>query len=246
MEMKIKYPEYLNIKDWKYFKSLDNDTDTAKMVNFISYLANMPQEEIETYTPQVIQSTYLTILNQFKDIDSKFFPIIEIEDTLYGFSAISKMTLGEYMDLERLAKYPHENLEEIMAILYRPITKHSFKGIRWMYNKTFKLGIGEVENLFKYYTIEKYDSTKRTEQADIMATLPVSFALGALAFFLAVASNSLLSTQISLPKNKKEKKKLIQQITDLVSVNTGDGLLQFITYQKHPSLQSREIKVSQI
>ena len=246
MELKIKYPEYLNIKDWKYFKSLEDDTNTAKMVNFISYLADVPQEEIEANTPQDIQSTYLKILQTFGDVDSKFFPVIEINGVLYGFSAVSKMTLGEYMDLERLAKEPNENLEEIMAILYRPITKHSFNGIKWNVIKSFKVGFGKVENLFKYYSIEKYDSSKRAEQADLMATMPVSFALGALAFFLAVASNSLLSTQAYSLPNKKERKKRMEEVKKLVTVPIGDGLLQFITSRKLPSLTSQEIKVLQI
>ena len=245
MELKIKYPEYLNIKDWKYFRALDEDTNTAKMVNFISYLSNVPQDELESLTPQDLQNTYLQILQTFGDVDSKFFPVIEINGVLHGFSAVSKMTLGEYMDLERLAKEPNENLEEIMAILYRPITKHSFNGIKWNIVKSFKVGFGKVENLFKYYTIEKYDSSKRAEQADIMATMPVSFALGALAFFLAVASSCLLNTQVSSLPNKEKKMKM-KEIKKLVSVPIGDGLLQFIICRKLPSLQSQEIKVLQI
>jgi hypothetical protein len=150
------------------------------------------------------------------------------------------------MDLERLAKEPNENLEEIMAILYRPITKHSFNGIKWNVIKSFKVGFGKVENLFKYYSIEKYDSSKRAEQADLMATMPVSFALGALAFFLAVASNSLLSTQAYSLPNKKERKKRMEEVKKLVTVPIGDGLLQFITSRKLPSLTSQEIKVLQI
>jgi hypothetical protein len=246
MELKINYPTYLSIKDWKYFKSLDDDTTTAKMINFISYLSNKPQEDIEALQPQEIQSTYLQILQTFGDVDSKFFPVIEINNTLYGFSSIAKMTLGEYMDLERLAKEPNENLEEIMAILYRPITKHSFNGVKWNFIKTFKVGFGKVENLFKYFTIEKYDSSIRPQQADIMAKMPVSFALGALAFFLVVASNSLLSIQASSLNNKEEKKKRMTMIKKLTSVPIGDGLLQFITSRKLPSLQSQEIKVLQI
>lgn len=246
MELKIEYPNYLNIKDWKYFKSLDDDTTTAKMVNFISYLSNVPQEEIESLTPQEIQATYLKILQTFGDVDSKFFPVIEINGVLYGFSSVAKMTLGEYMDLERLAKEPNDNLEEIMAILYRPITKHSFNGIKWNFIKTFKVGFGKVENLFKYYTIEKYDSSKRATQADIMATIPVSFALGALAFFLVVGSNSLLSTQVYSSSSKTERKKKMEAVKKLATVPIGDGLLQYIIYRKLPSLTSREIRVSLI
>ena len=246
MDLKVKYPNYLSIKDWQYYRSLSDDTNAAKMVSFISYLSNVSQEEVETHTPQDIQETYLKILQTFGEVDSKFFPIIEIEGVYYGFSSLSKMTIGEFIDLERLTKQPNENLEEIMAILYRPITDHSFNGVKWNVIKSFKVGFGKVENLFKYYNIEKYDSTKRAKQADIMADMPVSFALGALAFFLALATNSLLSTQASSIQNKKEKKMKMEEIKKLVSVPIGDGLLQFITSRKLPSLTSQEIRVLQI
>ncbi len=243
MKLQIEYPNYLSIKDWKYFRTLEDDTNTSKMVNFISYLSGKSVEELDEYDPQEIQQTYLTILQQFSDIDAKFYPVIEIDGVLYGYSAMSKMKLSEYVDLERLAKNPNENLEEIMAILYRPIKKHSFNGITWNIVKTFKIGFGKVENLFKYYELEKYNSDKRATQADIMATIPVSFALGALAFFLAVGSSSLQSTQASLLPYKQRKKKM-KEIMELISIPIGDGLRQFIISQSHPSLQSQGTKRS--
>ena len=247
MKLEVKYPDYLSIKDWKYFSSLEGQTDASKMINFISYITDTSEDELKELQPQDIKDTYAMILQHLGDVDARFFPVIEIEKTLYGFASISKMTLGEYMDLERLAKESTKNLEEIMAILYRPIKKHSFKGIRWAFNKTFKTGIGKVENLFKYYTLEKYDSTKRPEQADVMAGIPVSFALGCLSFFLVLASSSLLSIQAySIAKNKQEKKMMMDKIKETLTVPIGDGLLQYISYQKHPSLQSQEIRVSQI
>jgi len=243
----IKYPDYLSIKDWKYFSSLEDGTDTTKMIKFISYISDIGDEDIKQLQPQDIKDTYAMILEHLGDVDSKFFPVIEIDNVMYGFSSIAKMTLGEYMDLERLTKEPNKNLEEIMAILYRPITKHSFNGIKWTINKSFKTGIGDVENLFKYYTLEKYDSNNRAIQANIMAGLPVSFALGALSFFLVLVSTSLLSTQVYLTANsKKERKEMMKEIKKKVTVPIGDGLQQFITYLRHPSLQSQAIKVSQI
>jgi len=247
MKTSIKYPDYLSIKDWKYYTSLEDSTEATKMINFISYISDMAFEEAEKLQPKDIKEIYAMILKNLGDVDARFFPIFELENTLYGFQSISKMTLGEYMDLERLTKDSTKNLEEIMAILYRPIKKHSFKGVKWAYNKTFKTGIGEVENLFKYYTVEEYDSSIRAERADLMSTIPVSFALGALSFFLVLASTHLLSTEVySLTQDKKERKEMMNKIKQQASVPIGDGLLQFITYLKHPSLQSQEIRVSQI
>lgn len=236
----------MSIKDWKYFDSLELDSDFDKMVNFISYIAGANIDELRAWTPGELTDAYTQILDALGDISPKFFPLIEIEGVLYGYSAISKMTIGEYIDLERLAKKPQENLEEIMAILYRPVTKHKFKSLKWQFKSKFKIGIGEVEDPLKYYSIEPYTSDDRIAQSEIMANLPVSFATGALNFFLALASTSLLGTQVYSQQNPKAMKKITRMIAEQVSTPIGDGLLQFITYLKLPSLQSQEIRVLQI
>ena len=246
MELKLNIPEYLSIKNWKYFKSLDKGTNNTKMVDFISYLSGVDAEEIRQSKPQDIQDTYISILESFKDVDAKFYPIIEIDGVLYGFNPVTKLNIGEHVDLETLAKDTEANMEQIMAILYRPITHHSFNSIKWNVIKTFKIGFGEIENLFKYYQTEKYDSNIRAERAEIMKNIPVSFAMGAMSFFLVLASSSFLSTQVSLPRNRKQKKEMMNKVKELLSVNIGDGLRQFITYQRLPSLTSQGIKALQI
>jgi hypothetical protein len=240
MELKFNIPDYFSIKDWKYYNSLEMDSEVDKMVKFVSYISDLDEDTILGLSPVALSQTYLSVLETIGEAQSSFYPIIEINGQLYGYSSMSKMTLGEYIDLERLAKNPIANLEEIMAILYRPIKKHSFKGVIWAYKNAYKTGTGNVENLFNYYTLEKYDSRKTVDQADIMKTLPVSFALGAMSFFLVQANISLLGTQVySTTKDKKELKTLMNKVKQSVSMPIGDGLLQFITSQKHPSFQSQ-------
>jgi biopolymer transport protein ExbD len=79
-----------------------------------------------------------------------------------------------------------------------------------------------------------------------MKNIPVSFAMGAMSFFLVLASSSFLSTQVSLPHNRKQKKEMMNKVKELLTVNIGDGLRQFITYQRLPSLTSQGIKALQI
>jgi len=79
-----------------------------------------------------------------------------------------------------------------------------------------------------------------------MEEMPVSYALGALNFFLALANMSLLGFQASSLPDKKEKAKMMEQVKQSVSTNIGGGLLHFITSLQHPSLASQEIKLSQI
>jgi hypothetical protein len=240
MELKFNLPDYLSIKDWKYFQSLEMENDNEKMLNFISYATDIPEDTIMDLKPMDLTQVYGTLVERLGQVEPSFYPVIEINGQLYGYSSLSKMTFGEYIDLQKLTKNPTINIEEIMALLYRPIEKHSFKGITWAIKSQYKIGTGDVENLFKYYDLERYDSKKRTEQADIMSQLPVAFALGALSFFLVLTNTLLVSTNLSLnPKIKKEME-MIKILNKVGSPAIGGGLLQFITSQKHPSFQLQE------
>ncbi len=243
MELKINIPDYLSIKDWRYFNSLELESEMDKMVHFIAHISDLDIEQIRSYTPIQLKTIYSALLEKLTDVESTFFPIIEINGQLYGYASISKMSLGQYIDLEKLTKNPAQNIEEIMAILYRPITKHNFDGVIWAYKNKYKTGTGNVENLFNYYTLKKYNSDKRKENSEIFKSIPVAFALGALSFFLALANSCLISTQFSSIKDKNLRMRIVKNLNKAASIPTGDGLLQFITYQKVPSLTLPETKV---
>jgi len=244
MEIKLEIPNYLSIKQWKEFTSVDHLSESEKMIYLISLLSNKEETEIRDWTPASLTQVYAKVVDALSDVDPMFYPVFELDGQLYGFSSISKMTLGEYVDLERLAKKPQENIEEIMAILYRPITKHRFNGIKWAFKNTFKVSQGEAENLFKYYTLEKYNSENREEQANKLSVIPASMAFGALNFFLVLASTSLLGTNLSSLTPKQQMKVMKETNKQMALVGIGDGLLQFITSLRHPSFQSQEIKAS--
>ena len=238
-------PEYLSIKDWKYFNSLEHLSTTDKMVAMVSKLGGVEEEELRKYKSTELTNAYKTLLEAFQDLQPQYYPVFELDGVLYGYNPMTKMTLGEYVDMERLASKSHENLEQIMAILYRPITKNRFSGIKWAYKSTTKIALGEAENLFKYYEVEEYDNKKRDELAEKLKHLPASIGLGALSFFLLLGSNVSISSQIS-SLNPKEGMKMMKELNkQMDTLSIGDGLLQFITYLQHPSYQSQGKKVSQ-
>ena len=241
MEITLNIPEYLSIKQWKQFNSLEHLSESEKMIHMISVLSDKTIDEIREWTPASIKDVYAKILNIFQELQPQFYPVFELDGVLYGFNPISKLTLGEYTDLERLAKKPQENLEEMMAILYRPITKHKFDGIKWAFKNTFKVKMGEAENLFKYYELEKYDSSKRGEQADKLSVLPAVMGLGALTFFLVLANTSLIGSNLSSMPPNQQKMTMNEMNQQMASVNIGDGLRQFITSLQHPYFQSQAI-----
>jgi len=232
-------PDYLSIVDWKFFNSLEHLGNTEKMIAMISRLGSVDEDELKKYKSTELTDAYKTLLEAFQDLTPQFYPVFELDGVLYGYTPMTKMTLGEYVDLERLASKSNENLEEIMAILYRPITKNKFDGLKWAYRSTKKIAMGEAENLFKYYDVEEYDSSKRGENAEKLSALPASIGLGCLNFFLLLGSNVSLSSQISFLSPQNQKKMMTAVNQQMGSLSTGDGLLRFITYLQHPSFQSQ-------
>jgi len=243
MNIQLNIPDYLTIKDWKFFSSLEHLTNIDKMIVFISYIAKLDEDEVRQWTPSSLTEVYSKILENLNTFDPAFYPVIEIDGVLHGFSSISKMTLGEYVDLEHLTKEPIKNLEEIMAIFYRPIAKHTFGGIEWAIKSQYKIAIGKTENLFRYYELEKYDTSVRLANAEKLSNIPAAFALGALGFFLNLANISLLSTNHSSHQSPKEREKMITKIAQTISMPTGDGSKLFSTYRKVPSFKSVETTV---
>lgn len=244
MKISIQIPEYLSIADWKYFNSLEHLGDSEKMITLISKMGGKDIEEVRSWKPVALTEVYKTLLSSFGDLEPQFYPVFELDGVLYGFKSLTSMTTGEYIDLERLAKNPVDNLEQIIAILYRPITKNRFGGIKWAFKNTYKVALGEAENLFKYYEVEDYDNKKREEQANTLKNVPASLGLGALSFFLVVgASYSVNMTLSSLPT--KERTEAMKEMNHkMASMNIGDGLARFIISLEHPSYQSEEKKVS--
>jgi len=241
MEITLNIPDYLSVKQWKQFNSLEHLSESEKMVHMISVLSDRTKEEVMEWTPSALKQVYSKVLEAFTDLQPQFYPVFELDGVLYGFTPISKLTLGEYVDLERLASKSHDNLEQIMAILYRPITKHKFSGLKWAFKSSYKVAIGEAENLFKYYEVEKYDSSKRGEQAELLSAIPASIALGALSFFLVLASTYLVGSSLSSAQAKDQMKVMTEMNKQMASMNIGDGLRLFISSRQHPSFQSQAI-----
>ena len=240
MKVEINIPEYLSISDWKYFNSLEHLDDSEKMITLISKMGGVDIEEVRKYTPIALQQVYSTLLSSFEDLQPQFHPIFELDNVLYGFKSITSMTTGEYIDLERLCKQPQENLEEIMAILYRPIVKNRFKGIKWAFKSTYKVALGEAENLFKYYEVEDYDNSKREENSQTLSNIPASIGLGALSFFLVLGTYYSVSSSLSSLPPKQQMTEIKKMNKELDTLNIGGGLLRFITSLEHPFYQSVE------
>lgn len=241
MKYKIEIPEYLSIGEYQKLSSLDHLTDLEKTMEIVHTVTTIDKETLGKWTANQLTNIGESVLNLMNFDDATFYPIIEFNDVLYGYRPISKMTLGEYIDLERLCKEPNNNLHEIMAVLYRPIVKNKTQSLKYKLKNGHKIAKGTAENLFKYYEIEDYNSNDRGANAERMLGFPVSFALGAMSFFLGVGTKLSSSTNKYL---RPTEKMTIAEEMDRLIVSTGDGLAQYIHSQNPISLTSQEIKVS--
>ena len=159
----------------------------------------------------------------FDNISNEFYPVFEFKGTTYGFQPISKMLVAEFIDLDARLKDPMKNLEELMAILYRPVINQRFESFEWKAKSYIKTLIGQSEDIFKYYSVEEYDSQKRDWRVEVFKDLPISYALGALTFFLQfglMLQRDLVSSTQSIPMTQKKEtiqmlEKAIQSVTTM-------------------------------
>jgi len=247
--------KYFSIKDSLVWNNIPEDaTSLDRCEQFMSYYLNNTLDEIRDIPAAELSKKYLEISEIYEKTSIPiFYPLIEIEGKLYGYVDISQMTLGEYVDLEKLCKEPQTNLAQIMAILYRPVIEHKFDTLKFKAVNSFNVASKQLTNIWDYYTLQKYNYSDSVVNTKMMELLPVSFATGALGFFLLLTSltkpNMLAYSKANL-KEKKEimknlKATMIKQMPKALA-DTGDGLLQFIIYQKLPSLTQQGINVSQI
>ena len=183
MKYTVEIPEYLSIGEYQKLSSLDHLTDLEKTMEIVHTVTTIDKDTLAKWTPNQLASIGESVLDLMDFDNATFYPIIEFNDVLYGYRPISKMTLGEYVDLERLCKDASSNLHEITALLYRPIIKDKTNSLKFQMKNGYKIAKGTAENLFKYYNIEDYNSDDRGVNAERMLTFPVSLALGGMSFF---------------------------------------------------------------
>jgi len=246
--------EYFSIRDHITWFSIPEDaTPSERMIEFMSYYLDKTKDEIRQMNPSDLFEQYENVSKVLeKTSGSTFYPFIEIDGKLYGYIDLSKMSLGEYVDIEKYAKNMHQNMAELMAILYRPVKSHKFDSLKFETINTFNVFRNKLTNFYDYYELEEYNFANSATNIEKIEKLPVAFAQGALSFFLLQTSSVATNLKPSLDhKSQKQRlKKMNKMMKSLVIENNiqsiGDGLRQFAIYQQLPSLTSQGISVSRI
>ena len=231
----ITLPDELTIHQYSQLHNLEHLSDFDKIIAYISVTTGISEQEIKSYDLASITKIGSDVqkLIQVRNI---FHPIFEYKDVTYGYQPASKMTVGEISDLSNLCKNTSQNLGEIFALLYRPVTKNKLGGFKWMVKTQYKYKIGKAEDLFKYYEVEKYDFESRYERAEILKDAPVGMCMGALDFFLGSVALSINDSKPYLTQDQK------RTVMRNLSQTTGVGLERYVGSPKPTYFQLQEIK----
>ena len=212
-EIKIEIPQTISVGQYQKFGTLDYLTNTERIIRIVSAISGYTEVEVSTWNVGNLFAIYKDLNNRIEELHGEFLPIFEWRGTTWGFQPLHKMTGGEYIDLESRLNEGIGSLNEVLAILYRPIKSHQFDGLKWKVKNNIKYALGKSENLFKYYTLEEYDIDSRLQREELFKDLPIALGLGAYNFFLFVGQSyskdlvtSFQNTMGNL--NLKEKKEL--------------------------------------
>ena len=233
----ITIPEYLMVKHYKTLNILSSLDETDQMIVVISSVTGEHVDDVMMWSISSIIDVYKRITDIINKNSQTFHPIVEWKGQLYGFRNMSKMTLGEYVDLDNLIKDVDRNLNDILALLYRPVTRNEINTAKFIYKSTIKALKYEVENVFDYYDVEEYNTDKRKIKASEFDEFPLDIALGAMAFFLG--TKTMLSSDILLSSHKiqiEKAKKMMSKTKHRLLVTTV-GFLHSMNLQKPISYQ---------
>jgi len=219
-QLTLHIPSYLTVGQYMEMSNYKGDSKFGKLVHTVSSLTGKEKEEVRSWD----MNSLIKIANKYSEIadhDGEFHSIIEWDGQLFGYASMQQATIGEYMDLEKLAMDLEKNLHKVAAILYRPITKHRFESLSFKYKQTIKMLNNSVENVFDWYTLEKYDADTRRDREDKFKQFPAHILLGAISFFLSTASLYLANIQYS---GKAITKTMLESMTDQIMANLSENI----------------------
>ena len=115
----------VNLETWLKLTEFESGSKTKEAEETIAAMSDIPKQLINQLSLRDVAVIMGKIAELQAEQDSSLKKIIEIEGVEYGMHPdLNEITLGEYADIETFIKNGiEENLPEVMAVLYRPITE---------------------------------------------------------------------------------------------------------------------------
>jgi hypothetical protein len=230
--VQLHIPEYLTIEEYQKIYSYKTDSQIEFLINTVCAFTGMDVEEVRKWSIDTLAKAANKV-TEVANVTGHFCPIVEFNDTVYGYAQLDKATLGEFIDLELHSKDSVANLHRIASILYRPIVSHKFGTLKWEVKSAWKQANNKQENPLKYYTVEEYNVDTSFDREEEFKQFPAHLILGALNFFLVTMLLSLNDTLYYQEiMNMTQKMAIEESLLESLSDSTGGGLVFSTSYQK--------------
>lgn len=243
--IKVEIPDYITISQLQKLQDLVGDTPTMKMLEQVSIITKYDIDEIKDWPLELTSQVFKEVSSLIEDYKPEFHPVFEYNGKLWGYNQLSKMDLAAYIDLENLSKDTMLNLNEVLAILYRPIKSHKLDSIKFQVKNAWKsIKHESSEPVFDYYELETYSNFTRKDIAKEVDEFPSELVMGGLLFFLMSGTQYLRNTQTSsLNYLQMRTLTMIENLQNPLLDTTG-GLQRFTSSRRLPSYQSGDRRVS--
>jgi hypothetical protein len=156
--------EDITVKEYKDIRTIigSEQSEQEKALGLIGMLCRADKEQLK----HIKHSDMEAVLRQLNwiynepDTRQELIRTFEMNGKKYGFIPnMSELTIAEFADLDTYSSNGYENLEHMMAVLYRPITE-------WYKD---------------FYEIERYNHIKHHHVK--MQEMPMNVAMSAMVFF---------------------------------------------------------------
>lgn len=172
-----------------FMKILDsNKREKTKTLDTVSLFCGVDKNTLKKMSYQDLKkiANILTQMTSEDPSEIKLKKHIKFKGADYSvIPNMSKMTTGEFVDLESYCEEASDNMHKIMSVLYRKQTQ-------------------KVDR-FGRYAVEEYEPTH--EKKEQMKDLPMDCALSVLNFFFHLGEKLLVSSSNYLQKQNKEQRK---------------------------------------
>lgn len=139
-------------------------------LEIVSYLSGCPLKDLKSLETYEFAQLFANIIEGPLNIeaDKKLYKHIGLNGKSYGLLDFTKITIGEFADMDVLKADPlkEQKLHMMMAIIYRPATV--------------------INETFDWVTIEPYDADSVEQRAQEFLDLPMKHVHSALSFFLLI------------------------------------------------------------
>ena len=219
----IKDLNEIPLGDFVSFITMQGD-EQFKVYKAFSVFTSLTPDEVDQIPFEIVEKTFKEIEQIITDAKNiEFQPKISIKNEEFGaIPNLSKMTFGEYIDLDNYSKsllkadFNWHDATRLMAVFYRPVTD----------------GVRDI------YSIEPYDGSDKYN--GIMHDCPTAAFFGSCAFFLRLRRGLLKHSNLFL---KKMDYKMNLQSSEKSSLNNMVGERVLTIFQKVMSLDGTELPV---